>query len=176
MLLDDRPREATHVTDDRSDLQDLTDRLAIRRVVEECARHGDRRDTAGQVELFTPDGELAVFYGYRNLDGPVAQFRGHSELARALASSTDPERHDYHFLGQTIIDLDGDRATAETLCIAHQLTDAATGRRLRVTHNRYADTFVRVDTTWQLVRRDIHLAWAEDRDLAGDARATVPPR
>ena len=158
--------------DPPAELRDTADRQAIRRIVEECARRGDRRDTAGQLVLFEPEAQLSVYYGHANADRPVATFRGHGEIAQALAAPDDG-RHLYHFLGQTTIDLDGDVAVAETLCIAHQLSETAAGRRLRTTHNRYDDAFRRVAGSWLLTRRNIFLAWAEDRTLGDDAMA--PP-
>ncbi|MEV5848576.1 nuclear transport factor 2 family protein [Streptomyces sp. NPDC051985] len=153
-------------------IADIAARQAVRRVVEECARRGDRRDTSGQLALFAPEARLAVYYGHQRTDQPVATFQGHEEIARALAAPDDG-RHLYHFLGQTTIELDGDTAAAETLCIAHQLSETDAGRLLRTTHNRYADSFRRIADTWLLTSRDIFLAWAEDRTLGDDAMA--PP-
>ncbi|MFD0439962.1 nuclear transport factor 2 family protein [Streptomyces chartreusis] len=136
------------------------------------ARGGHRPPTSGQLALFAPEARLAVYYGHQRTDQPVATFQGHEEISRALAAPDDG-RHLYHFLGQTTIDLDGDTASAETLCIAHQLSETDAGRRLRTTNNRYADSFRLVADTWLLTSRDIFLAWAEDRTLGDDA--TAPP-
>ena len=68
-----------------------------------------------------------------------------------------------HFNGQSTIDLDGDRATGESYCIAHHLYTEDGERKLMVAWLRYADTFVKLDGTWLFAQRNLYVDWLETR-------------
>ena len=61
-------------------LPEVADRLAIRELVEAYAYCADRRDVAGQIELFAEDTELVVFTDSRN-PVPTQRLRGRAALA-----------------------------------------------------------------------------------------------
>lgn len=63
-----------------------------------------------------------------------------------------------HFLGNTLIDLDGDRAHAETYCIAsHRMRTEASDWLAGV---RYVDVFERRNGDWRLADRTVVFDWA----------------
>ena len=68
-----------------------------------------------------------------------------------------------HFNGQSTIELDGDRATGESYCLAHHLFTEDGERKLMVASLRYHDTFLNIDGTWLFAERKLYLDWTETR-------------
>jgi ketosteroid isomerase-like protein len=107
--------------------EEAADRLAIRELVETYAYCADRRDAKGQMALYTTDTHFVV---YMNAKEPKPSQELHSREALAPVFA-DLNRYDAttHFVGQsTIFTLDGDRATGEAYCLAHNVM-ADTGKR-----------------------------------------------
>jgi SnoaL-like protein len=145
--------------------EEAADRLAIRELIGAYAHCADRRDARGQMSLFTEDTHFVV---YINAKDPTPSQELHSR--EALAPVFD-ELNKYeattHFLGQsTIFTLTGDRATAETYCLAHHVTVDAGRRRLMVASLRYNDTFVKIDGAWLFAERRLYVDWLDERALS----------
>ena len=68
-----------------------------------------------------------------------------------------------HFNGQSVITLDGDRATGETYTLAHHLLVAEEGRTLLVMFIRYEDTFIKRDGAWRFAERKLRIDWTDSR-------------
>jgi ketosteroid isomerase-like protein len=142
--------------------QEAADRLAIRELFDAYAHCADRRDAEGQMALFTEDTRFLVYMDARNPE-PTQDLHGRQALApvfdalNAYAATT-------HFNGQSTVELDGDRATGESYCLAHHLTEAADGTRtLMVASIRYLDTFVKQDGTWLFTERRLMVNWTDTR-------------
>jgi ketosteroid isomerase-like protein len=137
------------------------DRLAIRELVDAYAHCADRRDAEGQKSLFTEDAHFVVYMDGQGsvptqvLDGREALTPVFNDLNRYQATK--------HFIGQSTIALDGDRATGESYCIAHHLFTEDGERKLMIAWLRYSDTFVKLDGAWLVVERNIYVDWTETR-------------
>ena len=71
-----------------------------------------------------------------------------------------------HVRGQsTIVTLTADRETGEVYCRAHHLTNEGDNRRLIIAGLRYADTYVKTDSTWLFAERLLYVDWIEERSL-----------
>jgi hypothetical protein len=143
---------------------EAADRLAIRELIEDDARCGDRRDAKGQMALFTPDTHFVV---YMNAKDPTSsqELRSRDELAPVFA---DLNRYaaTMHLLGQTtILTLTRDRATAETYCMPHHYIGGK-ARSLMIAALRYADSFVKTDGAWLFAERKLYVDWLEQRELS----------
>jgi uncharacterized protein (TIGR02246 family) len=140
------------MTDDQQGLRDL---------VEAYARGLDRREFDTVAALFTSDATLTL-YGNET--------KGREQLATAFHVL---DRYDVttHFLGQTTVDIDGDRATGETYCLAHHLSDQGN----RVMSIRYQDVFTRVDGRWYFLSRELVVDW-EERRPPPEAKAKPEPK
>jgi uncharacterized protein (TIGR02246 family) len=113
------------VTDDSS---------AIRDVIAAYALALDAGDIDGCVELFTDDGEFAVYgRSFAGPDGIGAMFR---EAPRGL-----------HLTGVSRIDVHGDTATARSQVLFVRAGDLVLRPAL------YDDDLVRVDGRWRFARR-----------------------
>jgi ketosteroid isomerase-like protein len=141
---------------------EAADRLAIRELVDAYAHCADRRDATGQMALFTEDTHFVVHMDARNPE-PTQELFGRAALAPVF-DALNAYVATMHFNGQSTVDLDGDRATGESYCLAHHLTGAPDGSRtLMVASIRYLDTFVKRDGSWLFAERRLMVNWTDTR-------------
>ena len=145
--------------------QEAADRLAIRELVEAYAHCADRRDSQGQMSLFTADTHFVV---YMNAKDPTPSQELHSREALApVFADLKQYAATMHFVGQsTILSLTADRGTGEAYCLAHHLTVGGEKRRLMVAALRYYDAFVKMDGEWLFAERKLYVDWLEERVLS----------
>jgi ketosteroid isomerase-like protein len=147
------------------DLQDLADRLAIRRLVDAYARAADRVDGPAAGACFTPDGVLRICN--RGQAEPVRVRTGPEEIASAFAGLG---RYDVtlHVVANHYVELDGDAATGETYCLAHHVHDGEDGAKLDyVMAIRYLDQYRRTAGGWRIAVRELQVEFTEDRPVTG---------
>ena len=144
--------------------EEAADRLAIREVVDAYARCADRRDADGQKALFTADTRFVVYMAGEGTD-PTDDLHGRESLTPVFENLNAYEVTT-HFNGQSTVELDGNRATGETYCLAHHVYSADGERKLMVASLRYHDTFVKADGTWRFSERRLYVDWTETRAVA----------
>jgi hypothetical protein len=144
--------------------KEAADRLAIRELVEAYAHCADRRDSKGQMSLFTENTHFVV---YMNAKDPTPSQELHSREALAPVFAELNKYHaTTHFVGQsTIFMLTDDRGTGETYCLAHHVTVDGEKRRLMLASLRYLDTFAKMDGAWLFAERRLYVDWLEERAL-----------
>jgi SnoaL-like domain len=140
---------------------EAADRLAIRELVDEYAHCADRRLAERQKSLFTPDTHFVVYMGGQDSE-PTQVIDGREGLTPVFE---DLNRYEatQHFNGQSTIELDGERATGESYCIAHHLFTENGTRKLMLAHLRYEDTFVKRDSVWLFAERKLYVDWIETK-------------
>ncbi len=140
---------------------ELTDRLAIRTLVDDYAHCADRRDAEGQKALFTEDTHFVVYMDGEGTE-PSQELNGREALTPVFA---DLNRYEAttHFNGQSTIVFEGDRATGESYCLAHHLYVEDGERKLMIASLRYHDTFVKRAGTWLFAERKLYVDWTETR-------------
>ena len=144
---------------------EAADRLAIRELVEAYAHCADRRDSNGQMSLFTADTHFVVFMNAKN-PKPTWELRSREALAPVFA---DLDKYDAttHFVGQsTIFSLTDDKAIGKTYCLAHHVTVAQGKRRLMIASLRYLDSFVKQGDGWLFAERQLFVDWTEERAIS----------
>jgi uncharacterized protein (TIGR02246 family) len=143
----------------------VADRVALRDLVDSYAHHVDRREAQAGASLFTDDGRLVS-----RLDGaagPIVR-QGREEIAGALAFLDRYVVTTHVVGGQTVVfEGDGDRATGETVCLAHHVYERDGERRMLVMAVRYADIYAREPGGWAFAERQLTLDWREDRVMEG---------
>jgi ketosteroid isomerase-like protein len=141
---------------------EAADRLSIRELVDAYAHCADRRDAKGQMALFTDDTRFVVHMDARDPE-PTQDLRGREALAPVF-DALNAYVATMHFNGQSTVELDGDRATGESYCMAHHLTVADDGSRtLMVASIRYLDAFVKQDGAWLFAERRLMVNWIDTR-------------
>ena len=125
-------------------LRRLEDLAEIQQLFIDYGRHLDRGDFAAYAALFAEDAELLL--------GPVARAKGRAEIeavmTKALAGQVGSS---LHIISSPIIQLDGDRATAEVMWTA--LQREGEGRPVVSMVGRHLDDLVREDGRWRFRRR-----------------------
>ena len=144
---------------------EAADRLAIRELVEAYARCADRRDSKGQMSLFTADTHFVVYMNAKN-PTPTQELHSREALAPVFAELNKYDATT-HFVGQnTIFTLTADRATGEVYCLAHHVMVNGGKRRLMLASLRYLDTFVKIEDAWLFSERLLYVDWLEERALS----------
>lgn len=142
---------------------EAADRLAIRELIEAYAHCADRRDAKRQMSLFTADTHFVVFMDAKSSE-PAMDLNRREDLATVFADLNKYEATT-HFLGQSTITLDKDRATGETYCLAHHISASEGKRSIFVASLRYYDVFVRVAGGWLFGERKLIVDWTETRPI-----------
>ena len=143
--------------------EEAADRLAIRELVDAYAYCADSRDADGQKALFTTDTHFVVYMEGEGSD-PTDDLHGRESLTPVFENLNTYEAT-MHFNGQSTVELDGDRATGKTYCLAHHVYSQDGERKLMVAALRYRDAFVKHSGAWLFAERRLYLDWAETRVL-----------
>jgi ketosteroid isomerase-like protein len=144
---------------------DVTDRMALRDLVERYALAVDNRDLDTVVELFIDDGILLSHLMPGTEKTPLAR-QGHDELRRVLKLGLAQYMATTHVIGGHVIELAGDEATGDTTCIAHHVYQGDDVEiRLLVMAIHYEDRYRRQQGRWRFAERRLRLQWSEDRPL-----------
>jgi hypothetical protein len=143
-------------------MNDMADRLAIMHVLGLYARGIDRCDLATLQSVWA--------------EGAVADFGGGEGDARGWAAATVAALagmlRTQHLLGQMLIELDGDSATAETWCHAYHEVPGPDGPVEVVVGGRYLDRLVRTADGWRIGHRRYVMDW--NRNLPSTAQWAGP--
>ena len=142
-------------------LTEVADRLAIRELFDAYAHCADRRLAEEQKSLFTEDTHFVVYMNGQGSE-PTQDLHGREALTPVFE---DLNRYEatQHFNGQSTIELEGERATGESYCIAHHLFTEDGERKLMLAHLRYGDTFAKLDGAWLFAERKLYVDWIETK-------------
>lgn len=133
------------------EIQRVVDEAAIRRQIHLYSRGIDRSDEAVLRSIYH-QGALEHHGGY---SGSAAGFCDY-----ALAWVKDVETTG-HYITNSVIDIDGDKAFAESSCIAVSFgfADADGNRMNAMIGARYLDNFERRDGLWKIIERHVVFDW-----------------
>jgi len=138
----------------------LLDDRAVRDVVLRYARGVDRRDLGLVRGCFEPgapyEGSLAT--------GTV------DDALRALEDALGRWDSTMHFVGNQLVELDGDRASCESYAIAFHRRDRVGDAAELVVGIRYEDELSRGATGWRIARRRACALWSRGSGPAPVAR------
>ena len=143
--------------------REAADRLEIRELVDAYAHCADRRDAKRQMSLFTKDTHFVVFMD-ANSEKPSMELNRREDLASVFDELNKYEATT-HFMGQSTVILDGDRATGETYCIAHHVSASEGKRTLFIASLRYYDVFAKVEGKWLFTERKLMVDWTDTRPI-----------
>ena len=115
------------------------------------------------MSVFTPDTHFVVFMDAKSAT-PSMELHRREDLAPVFDDLNKYEATT-HFMGQSTVTVDGDRATGETYCIAHHVSASEGRRTLFIASLRYYDTFTKVDSTWLFAERKLMVDWTDTRPM-----------
>lgn len=143
-------------------LEELADRIAIRELIDAYAHCADRRDARGQMALFTATARFVVHMDASSRE-PSQVLTSRDQLAPVF-DNLNSYQTTTHFNGQSVLSVDGPRATGETYCLAHHLSVVDGARTMMVASIRYLDTFAKQDDgAWLFAERRLMVDWTETR-------------
>ena len=130
-------------------LSELVDKADCTDLVMRVARAIDRCDAVLLASLFHPDAtdDHGLF------TGTATDFIAFVMPLLATMKRTQ------HVLGQTLVELDGDRAASETYFVAHHTLAGPEGDIFMLAAGRYLDRFERRDSAWKISHRHAVYDW-----------------
>jgi SnoaL-like domain len=142
---------------------EAADRLALRELVDAYAYCADRRNAEKQMSLFTEDAHFVVFMDPKSAM-PSTELNRRDDLA-AIFDELNKYEATTHFNGQSTVVLDGDRASGETYCLAHHVSESEGKRTLFIASIRYYDAFAKINGTWFFTERKLMVDWTDTRSM-----------
>jgi hypothetical protein len=136
---------------DEQALRDLLAKQEILEVIHRRARAADRRD----VELARTCYHDDAVEDHGGFVGPVDEYLRWSPI-----SGDDRRKAMWHLVSNTLIEVDGDEATAESYVLAVELVDDEGRKRDMSVGGRYLDRFACRDGRWAIVYRQLVLDWS----------------
>lgn len=141
-------------------LQELTDRMALKNLVDTFSNLADMKDVEAQVLLFTDSAEVVSYHGIQE----TSRLKGRKVLAERFGAFLDRFDVVYHINGQQVVKLDGDKATGIAYCQV-VLIDMENGRKIMTTQGvRYEDEYVRQEGKWLISKRTSHFEWSDIKE------------
>ncbi len=131
-------------------LQGLVDKAAIRDLMARYARGVDGRDPDLIASTLTPDAHT----DYGEWDG-----KGRDNIVNWIMRPSASHFRSTHFMGDQIIQSDGDTAEVETYAVAFSVRDVEGAPSVVITGLRYVDTMVRQNGQWLVRHRVLHHDW-----------------
>jgi SnoaL-like protein len=146
------------VGDVSEELQTLLDREKIRECIAVVARGEDRRDADLIKASYWPDAtvDFGIFAG--SFDDYLAWVVPGSPAVLLTQ----------HFLGQTVIKLQGAEALAETLVASYHRIDFGTENHDVTLGGRYLDQFEKRGDEWRVLKRTMLYDWSQDYGVSAD--------
>jgi hypothetical protein len=140
------------------ELKALLDRDQIRDCIARLARGEDRRDAKIIGASCWPDSttDYGVFLG------------SFSEYLAWVVPGSTAIKVTQHVLGQSVIDLAGDEALAETHVISYHRIDMGDAERDTVIGGRYLDRLKKRGGAWRIAQRTMLYDWYQDLGVAID--------
>lgn len=144
--------------DEAQELKNLLNRDKIRECIVRLARGEDRRDGDQIKTCYWPDsvtdygvfkGDFAAYYAWVIPGSPAIPVT-------------------QHVLGQSLIELSGDSASAETHVVSYHRVDFGTEHRDTCIGGRYLDRFEKRNGEWRIAERTMLYDWYQDWGVSVD--------
>ncbi len=142
-------------------LQEMLDHFEIRKTLSEYCRGVDRGDQEHMASVYA-QGSWDEHGPFRS-SGP--------DFAKAVMNvmKNGASNRDSHMLGQSVINIDGDKAGAETYFLATSKKDEADGSEVLLQlAGRYVDQLVREDGMWKIKNRVCVRDWSVTLPITAD--------
>ena len=151
-------------------IQEISDRLALKDLVDTFSNLADTKEIDQQVQLFTEDAEVTSFRGTEM----TSDLKGRKQLAERFKAFLDQFSTVYHINGQQTVKIEGDKATgiayAQVALVSEKKVDNSNKKNVGdgikktiLTQGvRYNDEYVRQDGRWLISKRTSHFEWAKE--------------
>ncbi len=133
----------------------IEDKILLKELVDRISVLGDQKDFNSQVQLFTENAISETISEGKS----ILKLKGRKMMAEAFAEFLKEIETVYHFNGQQLFVIDGDKATGSCYCLI-TLIGSEGGKRLMTTIGaRYEDQYLRIDNHWMIDNRVGNFIW-----------------
>ena len=140
---------------------ELKDRASLKELVDTFSNLADTKEVHAQVQLFTSNATSETFVN----GASVSRLTGRDELEKAFGAFLAKFETVYHFNGQQIFTLNGDKALGTSYCMVTLIANE-NGRKMKTTIGViYQDEFVRENTQWLIAKRKANFNWQDKQPL-----------
>ena len=124
-------------------LQEISDRIEIQELLVRYSHCIDTRDFDGLDRVFTPDAHID-YTALGGSKGTLAETKAFLERSMVMFKSFQ------HMIANTVLELDGDRASARTICHNPMVMDRGGKEHVFVCGLWYVDELVRTADGWRI--------------------------
>ncbi|GJH40057.1 hypothetical protein RCZ04_06070 [Capnocytophaga sp. HP1101] len=143
------------------ELQELSDRVALKNVVDTFSNLSDEKKVTEQMELFTDDAEVTSMSG----DKVVSEFKGKKAIGDAFANYLALFHTVYHINGQQTVEINGDTAQGISYCQVVLIREDNGKQIGRFSGVRYTDTYVKQNGKWLIKKRVSNFMYNDIREV-----------
>lgn len=130
-------------------IQEITDRLALKQLVDSYAILADAQNGQAQKTLFTPD---AIYKTYINGELKMT-LNGAEEIANTMHNFLAGLDSAFHLNGQQMLNIKGDQAIGRCYCQV-TLVETQNGEQMTTLENvYYDDEYKKIDGKWLIAKR-----------------------
>ncbi len=142
-------------------MREIEDKIELRELVDTFSVMADKKEARKQTELFTEDATVETY-----INGAlVTKLHGRKEIGDTFENFLKNFNVVYHFNGQHLVSIQGDRATGTLYCMTY-LFGKENGKRVKTTFGiRYNDEYVREKGKWLISKRTSFFEWQERNDV-----------
>ena len=141
-------------------VKELEDRISLKELVDSISILGDKKDFNAQVQLFTENALSETFAGGFS----ILKLKGRKEMAEAFGDFLKDFETVYHFNGQQVVNIEGDKANGTCYCLI-TLIGYEGGKKMKSTIGAtYQDYYVREHNRWLIEKRTGNFDWQEKRE------------
>ena len=151
-------RESAEMSTNAQELNDMLDRDKIRDCINRLARGEDRRDGDMLKACYWPDS--AFDYGMYKGEFP--------DYLAWVVPGADAITNTQHIIAQCLVELDGEKANAETHVVSYHRVDMGEGERDTCIGGRYLDRMEKRGGEWRIAHRTMLYDWFQDWGAAVD--------
>ncbi len=138
-------------------LNELSDRIALKELIDKVSILADKKDFENQVLLFSED---AISETYA--DGiSILKLKSHEEMKTTFTNFLKDFDTVYHFNGQQVVTINGDNAKGTSYCLI-TLIGMENGNKTEIKIGAtYQDTYIRKNNSWLISKRIGSFEWQE---------------
>ncbi len=142
-------------------IKELADRASLKELVDSVSILADQKDFHTQVQLFAENAMSETFAGGTS----ILKLQGRKEMAAAFSDFLKNFETVYHFNGQQIVTINGDKATGMCYCLV-TLIGNENGKKMKTTIGAiYQDDYIRENNRWLIAKRIGNFDWQEKQEL-----------
>lgn len=142
-------------------IQELEDRILLRELIDRVSILGDKKDFNSQVQLFSEDAVSETFAGGK----AILKLNGRKEIAEAFEGFLKDMDVVYHFNGQQVLNVEGNRASGTCYCTVTLIKNENGKKMMTNIGAVYQDDYVRLNNHWFIAKRIGNFNWQEIREV-----------